>query len=121
MFCACDWSGDPVEEHDNPADHFLDVIIASEKTQDKKEEDSEKEVEKAEMHVRKSIDLVGHYATSREYKIVRSTIDPVLEELEAREKEAGMLGMRLRKARVSYATSFIWQVAPGGMSDEATL
>ena len=107
----CSWPGDPVEEHDNPADHFLDVVIASEKAKEKQEDGvkEEEEEEKAGLEG-KTVDLVGHYAVSREYTTLRSSINPVLENLERKEKEAGLLGQKLGRERVSYATNFIWQV-----------
>ena len=82
-----------MEQHDNPADHFLDVLIAAEKASDAKEE--------------KSTDLTNHYSASKEYSTLRSTIDPLLADLEKRED-----GVIRRKwfNRVSFATGFFWQV-----------
>ena len=87
-------SGDPVEEHDNPADHFLDVLIAAEKASDAEE--------------KKAIDLTSHYSASNEYSTLRSTIDPLLADLEKREDGVTSRGCF---NRISFATGFFWQVS----------
>ena len=111
--CNLNAAGDPVEEHDNPADHFLDVLIASEKAMDA--QDLQQQTQPIEMANKqdkpKVINLVDHYTTSSEYKALRSTIDPVLNELERKENENGVLRQRFNCfGGVGFATGFFWQV-----------
>jgi ATP-binding cassette subfamily G (WHITE) protein 2 len=114
------------EEHENPADFFLDTIIHYEKQLHKSSQEttvaftnttvSEKEAidesavssESGEKMVR----LVESYRKSEEYGELRERIDPVLQNVveEKRKEPLGRQVARMMFTRELYATSFLWQL-----------
>ena len=106
LLCA----GHPVEEHDNPADHFLDVINTCEQAMDerRKEETVQASNPAITTHTglqeKKVIDLAEFYRQSEEHQKIKSLLAPVLGNLQGKE------GFRSPSRKVTYATSFIWQV-----------
>ena len=100
----------PVEEHDNPADHFLDVINTCELAMDerKKQETMPQAYNPAIVtHAgspEKVVDLAEFYRKSEEHQKVKSLLTPLVDNLQGKE---GFLSSR---RKVTYATSYIWQV-----------
>ena len=110
IHCNVLCSGYPVEEHDNPADHFLDVINTCEQAMDEKRK---KEMVQASnpaivthtgLQGEKVIDLAEFYRKSEEHWRIKSQLDPLVDNLPNKE---GFLSPR---KKVTYATSFLWQV-----------
>ena len=104
-------TGYPVEEHDNPADHFLDVINTCEQAMDERRKQEAIQASNPAMiathnglQEKKVIDLGEFYRMSEEHRKIKRLLDPLVGNLPSKE---GFLSSR-RKA--TYATSFIWQV-----------
>ena len=116
------------EEHENPADFFLDTIIHHEKqlrqssretavaftkTTVSEKEDIDKSAVCSESG-EKMVRLVESYRKSEEYGELRERIDPVLQNVveEKRKEPLGRQVARKMFTRELYATSFLWQVMP---------
>ena len=123
-------SGLTCEEHENPADFFLDTIIQFEKRlRESSQEtvlfskaavgDDEEGAESADGVVLspeggdEMVKLVERYRESEEYQELRKRIDPVLQNVveEKRKEPLGRQVARKLLTRELYATSFLWQVA----------
>ena len=111
------------EEHENPADFFLDTIIhcgnqcrlSTEETVlyttlDQQESADAKIIENNTNS--KKFNLVESYQKSEEYQELRKTIDPVLKNLHEEKKNEKMSTRIVKEVlkRDLYATSFFWQV-----------
>ena len=77
------------EEHDNPADYFLDVIIQCEQCSD---------------HV-SEVDLVASYQQSNQREETNKKLSIIMKELNAKEQA----GVSIHQY-ASYATNIFWQV-----------
>ncbi|CAI8000347.1 Broad substrate specificity ATP-binding cassette transporter ABCG2 [Geodia barretti] len=114
------------EEHENPADFFLDTIIHHEKqlrqssretavaftkTTVSEKEDIDKSAVCSESG-EKMVRLVESYRKSEEYGELRERIDPVLQNVveEKRKEPLGRQVARKMFTRELYATSFLWQL-----------
>ena len=111
------------EEHENPADFFLDTIVHCEKqcrlsteetvlyTSLDKEESGDATVIETDTNSEK-FNLVESYQKSEEYQELRKTIDPVLKNLHEEKKNEKMPTRIVKEVikRDLYATSFFWQV-----------
>ena len=121
-------SGLRCEEHENPADFFLDTIIHHEKQLRQSsqetvlfskaiiagEEETEDGVIVCSESGEKMVRLVESYRKSEEYGELRERIDPVLQNVveEKRKEPLGRQVARKMFTRELYATSFLWQVMP---------
>ena len=104
-------TGYPVEEHDNPADHFLDVINTCEQAMDKRTKQEAVQASNPEtmaaydgFQEKKVVDLGEFYRISEEHRKMKSLLDPLVGNLPSKER---FLSSR---RKVTYATGFIWQV-----------
>ena len=121
VFCFA--VGFTCEEHENPADFFLDTIIHCEKqkclstketvfysTLDL-EESGDAAIIETDTNSEKYY-LVEIYRKSEEYQELRKTIDPVLNILHEEKRNEKMSKRVVKQVlkRELYATSFLWQV-----------
>ena len=116
------YSGLSCEEHENPADFFLDTIVHYEKQLRQSSEEtiifsSQTSAGDAEeggviSGEKTLLKLAESYRESEEYRELRERIDPVLKNAveEDRRESMGKQVVRKMFARELYATSFLWQV-----------
>ena len=106
------------EEHENPADFFLDVINRCERVNPCKEavlfapgEEESGELVSA-YGTNNAMQLADSYHKSPEYQKLRATIDPVLQNMQDEEQKEGITGRVAKRllGQESYATNFFWQV-----------
>jgi ATP-binding cassette subfamily G (WHITE) protein 2 len=112
------------EEHENPADFFLDTIIRYEKQLRQRSEETvifaarpgREEAADGALVVSeagdKMLDLVESYRKSEEYRGLRKRIDPVLQNVVDENRREPVARRVVRKAftQEMYATSFFWQL-----------
>ena len=104
-------TGYPVEEHDNPADHFLDVINTCEQAMDERRKQEAVQASNPAMiasydglQEKKVVNLGEFYRMSEEHRQMKSLLDPLVGDLPSKE---GFLSSR---RKITYTTGFIWQV-----------
>ena len=106
-------SGYPVEEHDNPSDHFLDVINTCEQAMDERAKQQAVQAfnlamlatyDDFQLQEKKVVNLGEFYRMSEEHRKMKSLLDPLVDNLPSKE---GFLSSR---RKITYATGFIWQV-----------
>ena len=105
------------EQHDNPADFFLDVIIRYEKrTRLQKEETvhfNPGEEENAVVLEESQVHFVESYRKSAEYQEIRKSIDPLLQNVREEVEREGVASRISTKifGQKSFATNFFWEVS----------
>ena len=116
-------AGFTCEEHENPADFFLDTIIHCEKERRLSSTQEETVVfskpgqeESADISVVENCDkcgLVEKYRVSAEFQKLRKSIDPLLQSVheESKNERTAEKVMKHVLKRELYATSFLWQVS----------
>ena len=106
------------EEHENPADFFLDVINRCERVNQNKEavlfvpgEEESGELVSADV-TNNAMQLADSYHKSPEYQNLRVTIDPVLQNMRDEEQKEGITECVAKRllGQESYATNLFWQV-----------
>ena len=111
------------EEHENPADFFLDVIFKYEAKSHQQTQatnmlyhvsDEERSGDSIvhEQNKSKSINLLESYHRSLQYQDLRKRIDPVLENMRDERRQESRASRLVDKilGRQMYATAFVWQV-----------
>ena len=133
-FAKCNYSafliiGFTCEEHENPADFFLDTIIRYEKESHQQSQvtvlfsapataEELEEPQDVSIHLltdassSKKVKLAETYCKSVEYQDLRKRIDPMLQNVRE-EKKKETTAQRIQRTlcgQQSYATSVFWQV-----------